>query len=383
MDNTRIQEILASNVLSPSYIVDEVALEYNLQILDSVQKKTGCKILLALKGFAMFSTFPQVRQYLTGVCASGLYEARLGREEFGKEVHVFAPAYGKDEFKQLLPIADHIVFNSFAQWDQFRPLVQKAKKKVSCGIRINPEYSEIEVQLYNPCAKYSRFGVKAEDFKQVPEGIEGIHFHTMCEQNSDVLERTLVVIEKKFGKFLSQVKWVNFGGGHHITRKDYDVERLCHLIVAFKKKYSTEVYIEPGEAVALNAGILVATVLDFVHNDMDIAILDTSAEAHMPDVLAMPYRPEILGAGKPNEFKHTYRLAGTTCLAGDVIGDYSFPAPLQRGSKLAFLDMAHYSMVKNTTFNGIPLPAIGIYTKDNQVKIVRKFEYEDYKNRLS
>jgi carboxynorspermidine decarboxylase len=383
MDDTRIQALLARPVPSPAYIVDEVALEHNLRILDRVQKQAECKILLALKGFAMFSTFPLVRQYLAGVCASGLYEARLGREEFGREVHVFAPAYGMDEFKQLLPIGDHIVFNSFAQWDQFRPLVQKAKNKVSCGIRINPEYSEIEVQLYNPCAKYSRFGIKAEDFKEVPEGIEGLHFHTMCEQNSDVLERTLAVIEKKFGKFLSQVKWVNFGGGHHITRKDYDVERLCRLINAFKNKYGTEVYLEPGEAVALNAGILVATVLDFVHNEMDVAILDTSAEAHMPDVLAMPYRPEILGAGKPNEYKHTYRLAGTTCLAGDVIGDYSFSAPLHRGSKLAFLDMAHYSMVKNTTFNGIPLPAIGIYTKDNQIKLVREFKYEDYKNRLS
>ena len=383
MDNQRIQALLAGDVPSPSYIVDEVALEHNLQILDRVQKQTGCKILLALKGFAMFSTFPLVRQYLAGICASGLFEARLGREEFGKEVHVFAPAYGESEFKLILPLADHIVFNSVAQWNLFRPLVQKAKRAVSCGIRINPEYSEIDVPLYNPCARYSRFGVKAGDFTRVPEGIEGLHFHTMCEQNSDVLERTLAVVEKRFGKILSQVKWVNFGGGHHITREDYDVERLCRLITAFKKKYGVDVYLEPGEGVALNAGILVSTVLDFVHNEMDIAILDTSAEAHMPDVLAMPYRPDVIGAGKPNELKYTYRLAGSTCLAGDVIGDYSFPVPLQRGSKLTFLDMAHYSMVKNTTFNGIPLPAIGIYTKDNQLKITRKFGYEDYKNRLS
>ncbi|OLS14259.1 MAG: carboxynorspermidine decarboxylase [Promethearchaeota archaeon CR_4] len=383
MDDDRIRPLLASDIPSPAYIVDELSLEHNLQILDQVQRQTGCKILLALKGFAMFNTFPLIRQYLAGVCASGLFEARLGREEFGKEVHVFAPAYGESEFKQILPLADHIVFNSIAQWNLFRPFVQKAKNKVSCGIRINPEYSEIEVQLYNPCVKYSRFGVKAGEFSHIPEGIEGLHFHTMCEQNSDVLERTLAVVEKKFEKFLSQVKWVNFGGGHHITREDYDVNRLCRLITDFKKKYSVNVYLEPGEAVALNAGILVATVLDIVHNDMDIAILDTSAEAHMPDVLAMPYRPEILGAGKPNEFQHTYRLAGSTCLAGDVVGDYSFPAPLNRGSKLAFLDMAHYSMVKNTTFNGIPLPTIVLYTKDNQLKVVRKFGYEDYKNRLS
>ncbi|HMF31361.1 MAG TPA: carboxynorspermidine decarboxylase [Candidatus Lokiarchaeia archaeon] len=383
MDPRRLREIALEDLPSPCYLVDEDSLEANLQILDNVQQQTGCKILLALKGFAMWATFPLVGQYLSGTCASGLYEARLGREEMGKEVHVFAPAFKEEELIQILQIADHVVFNSFAQWDRFKPIVQQSNRPVSCGIRINPEYSEIEVPLYNPCVPGSRFGVKAAEFPAVPNGIEGLHFHTLCEQGADVLERTLSVVEEKFGVFLPQVKWVNFGGGHHITRADYDIDLLCRLINEFKIKYGTEVYLEPGEAVALNAGVLVATVLDFVYNDINIAILDTSAEAHMPDVLAMPYRPEIVGAGKLGEYKYTYRLAGVTCLAGDVIGDYSFPEPLEIGSKIVLLDMAHYSFVKNTTFNGIPLPALALFTKDNGLQIIRQFRYEDYKNRLS
>src|SRR5271157_1325426 len=383
MDPRRLREIALEDLPSPCYLVDEDSLEANLQILDNVQQQTGCKILLALKGFAMWATFPLVGQYLSGTCASGLYEARLGREEMGKEVHVFAPAFKEEELIQILQIADHVVFNSFAQWDRFKPIVQQSNRPVSCGIRINPEYSEIEVPLYNPCVPGSRFGMKAAEFPAVPDGIEGLHFHTLCEQGADVLERTLAVVEEKFGTFLPQVKWVNFGGGHHITRADYDIDLLCRLINEFKIKYGTEVYLEPGEAVALNAGVLIATVLDFVYNDINIAILDTSAEAHMPDVLAMPYRPEIVGAGKLGEYKYTYRLAGVTCLAGDVIGDYSFPEPLEIGSKIVLLDMAHYSFVKNTTFNGIPLPALALFTKDNGLQIIRQFRYEDYKNRLS
>jgi carboxynorspermidine decarboxylase len=368
---------------SPSYIVDEKALEANLKILDAVQQRAGCKILLALKGFAMFSTFPLVSQYLAGTCASGLYEARLGYENFGKEVHVFAPAYKDDDFENILNYADHIVFNSFAQWQHFKPVVENSGNQVSCGLRINPGYSEIKTALYDPCGRFSRLGIRAEDFPEVPDGIDGLHFHCMCEQNSDTLERLLAVVEEKFGRFLSGLKWVNFGGGHHITRDDYDVDRLCNIITTFKEQYGTDVYLEPGEAIALNTGVLVATVIDIVQNEMDIAILDTSAEAHMPDVLAMPYRPEIIGAGKPGEFEHTYRLGGETCLAGDIIGDFSFPEPLQAGSKLIFTDMAHYSMVKNTTFNGIPLPSIVLVDAEGNIKTLRKFGYDDYKQRLS
>ncbi|HME51076.1 MAG TPA: carboxynorspermidine decarboxylase [Candidatus Lokiarchaeia archaeon] len=384
MDSDRFREIALNPAIpSPSYIVDEKALEDNLKILDSVQQRTGCKILLALKGFAMFSTFPLVSQYLAGTCASGLYEARLGREEFGKEVHVFSPAYKDDEFEGILNLADHVVFNSFAQWQRFKPVVQDSGMQVSCGLRINPEYSEIKTALYDPCGKYSRLGIRVSDFNEVPEEIEGLHFHCMCEQNSDTLERLLDNVEEKFGRFLPGLKWVNFGGGHHITRDDYDVDRLCNIITSFKQKYDVDVYLEPGEAIALNAGVLLATVIDIMQNEMEIAILDTSAEAHMPDVIAMPYRPEIIGAGKPGEFEHTYRLGGETCLAGDVIGDYSFPEPLQPGSRLVFTDMAHYSMVKNTTFNGIPLPSIVLVDKEGEIKSIRTFGYEDYKQRLS
>lgn len=371
---------------TPCYVVDEGRLESNLKRLDEVQSRTGCKILLALKGFAMFSTFPLIRRYLRGAAASSLSEARLAAEEFQREVHVYAPAYRADEFPELIRCAHHIVFNSFAQWRAYKPVIERSGKPVRCGLRINPEHSEVKVALYDPCAKGSRLGVTLDQFQgQDLTGLSGLHFHTLCELNSDALERTLEAVEAKFGSYLAAMQWVNFGGGHHITRADYDVDRLCRVIQGFRQRYPhLDVYLEPGEAIALNTGVLVASVLDIVHNALDIAILDTSAAAHMPDVLEMPYRPNIVGGGQPGEFAHTYRLGGLTCLAGDVIGDYSFPEPLVTGSKLVFLDMAHYTMVKNNTFNGVGLPSIALYQPaTGQVRVVRKFGYEDYRTRLS
>lgn len=371
-------------VPSPSYIVDEGLLIKNLEKLKSVAERTGCKILLAQKGFSMFAVYPLIRQYLDGVTSSGVLEARLGYEEMGKEVHTYAPAFTEADFDEILSYSDHIVFNSFQQWNKFKERVHNHPKKIECGIRINPEYSEIEVDMYNPCFTHSRFGVTLDNFEPDQlDGIDGFHFHTMCEQNSDTLERTLQVIEEKFGNYLHQMKWLNFGGGHHITRPDYDIETLERSILYMKNKYDVDVYLEPGEAVALNTGFLVATVLDTLYNGMDIAILDTSASCHMPDVLEMPYRPEIIGAGLPNEKAYTYRFGGPTCLSGDVIGDYSFDHPLKPGDRLIFCDMAHYSMVKNNTFNGINLPSIVLNTLHDGPKVVQQFGYDDFKNRLS
>lgn len=375
-----------SKLVTPCYVVDEGKLAANLETLDKVQVRTGCKILLALKGFSMFSTFPQIRKVLKGAAASSLNEARLAFEEFGREVHVYAPAYREDEFAEVLGYANHMVFNSFAQWTRYKPLVQASGKAVRCGIRVNPQHSEVKVALYDPCSPGSRLGVTRDQFEgQDLSGLSGLHFHTLCELNSDALERTLPVVEAKFGSFLKDMKWINFGGGHHITRADYDVDRLCRVIGGFRERYPhLEVFLEPGEAIALNTGVLVASVLDIVHNAMDIAILDTSAAAHMPDVLEMPYRPQITGAGNPGELPCTYRLGGMTCLAGDVIGDYSFPAPLKVGDKLVFQDMAHYTMVKNNTFNGVGLPSIALHHPGSgQIEVVRRFGYEDYRNRLS
>ena len=333
----------------------------------------------------MHSTFPLVGQYLKGVTSSSLFEAKLGFEKMGKEVHVYAPAYVEHEMDELLSYVDHIVFNSYDQWNQYKEKVQSVKgKKIECGLRINPEYSEIETALYNPCAPFSRFGVTIENFRPDDlDGIDGLHFHTMCEQNSDTLERTIKVVEEKFGDSLHKMKWLNFGGGHHITRPDYDVEKLVNIINYIQDKYDVKVYLEPGEAVALNTGYLVATVLDIQKNGMELAILDTSATCHMPDVLEMPYRPIIIDAGQPNEFAYTYRLGGLTCLSGDVIGDYSFNEPLKAGDKLVFTDMAHYSMVKNHMFNGVNLPSIVSYNDEEGIKVIRQFGFEDYSNRLS
>lgn len=369
---------------SPSYVVDERLLTRNLEILQSVQERTGAKILLALKGFSMHSVFPLVGKYLAGVTSSSLFEARLGYEKMGKEVHAYAPAYADSEFDELLQYTDHIVFNSHSQWNRFKDKVQNAGKKIDVGLRINPEYSEIETQLYNPCAPYSRFGITLDNFNpEELDGIDGLHFHTMCEQNSDTLKRTIKVVDEKFGEYIKKMKWINFGGGHHITRPDYDIETLVESILFIKEKYDVDVYLEPGEAIALNTGYLVSTVLDIVHNGMDIAILDTSATCHMPDVLEMPYRPNIIDAGMPGENEYTYRLGGMTCLAGDVIGDYSFKEPLKPGDKIIFCDMAHYTMVKNHMFNGVNLPSIASYNEEEGLKVVRQFVYEDYSNRLS
>lgn len=370
---------------SPCYVIDMGKLRQNLEILKRVQDEADCKIILALKGFATFSTFPLIREYLSGTTASSVNEALLGHHEFGKEVHVYAPAYTPSEIEALLPITHHISFNSLNQFRKYKSTIENAGKGIRCGLRINPEYSEVEVEIYNPCATNSRLGIKASDLEdQDLGGISGFHFHTLCEQNSDTLARTLEVVVEKFSKWFPQLEWINFGGGHHITRKDYDVDLLIQVIRDFRKKFGLEVYLEPGEAIALNTGVLVAEVLDVIQNEMEIAILDTSATAHMPDVLEMPYRPQITGAGEPGKKAHTYRLGGLTCLAGDVIGDYSFDEPLRPGDRLEFQDMAHYTMVKNTCFNGVPLPSIALfYPEQKKLKLVRKFGYEDYRNRLS
>ncbi|WP_163560504.1 carboxynorspermidine decarboxylase [Halomonas sp. NO4] len=371
---------------SPAYVVDDALLRKNLELLGQVQAASGAKILLALKGFAMWDTFPLVSQYLVGTTSSGQDEARLGAETFGGEVHVYSPAFGDAEMDVVLRYADHLSFNSPGQWKRFRDTVAAAPRRVSCGLRVNPEHSTGAVPLYDPCAPGSRLGTRAVDLEPEDlEGLEGLHFHTLCEQNSDAFEGTLAAFEKKFGHYLANMQWMNFGGGHHITRADYDVERLVRVIRAFKARHPhLRVYLEPGEAIALNTGYLVCSVLDIVENDGPIAILDTSATAHMPDVLEMPYRPEIIGAGKPGEKAHTYRLGGSTCLAGDVIDSYSFDTPLTIGDRLVFTDMAHYTMVKNTTFNGIRLPSIcRVDEASRAVRTVKSFGYVDYMQRLS
>ncbi len=367
---------------TPCYVIDEAKIESNLKILKDVSERAGCKILLAQKAFSAFCLYPLIGEYLSGTTASGLYEARLGKEEMGKENHVFCGAYKDDEIDEIFEICDHIVFNSFNQWEKFRDKAIARKK--SCGIRINPEHSTQEHGIYDPCSFGSRLGVTRENFKlESLNGLEGLHFHTLCEQSSDALIETVAAVEEKFGDIIPKMKWVNFGGGHHITREDYDIEALINCIVSFKKKYGVEVYLEPGEAVALNAGYLVTEVLDTVKNGIDIAILDASAACHMPDVIEMPYRPPLYNSGKDGEKKYTYRLAGATCLAGDVIGDYSFDNPLNIGDKLIFEDMAIYSMVKNNTFNGMPLPSIAVLRKDGTIETVKSFGYEDFKYRLS
>lgn len=369
---------------SPCYLVDERLLKKNLEILDSVQQRTGCKILLALKGFSMYSTFPMVGKYLQGITASSLFEARLGFAEMGKEVHIYAPAYVEDEFAEIIRYCDHIVFNSFGQWRKYKTQVQNAQgKNIECGLRINPQYSEISTPIYNPCYEFSRLGITLPNFQpEELDGITGLHFHTLCEQNSDTLERTIKVVDEKFGAYLPKMKWLNMGGGHHITRPDYDLEALVRSIMFFQDKYGLEIYLEPGEAIALHTGYLVGTVLDIVDNGMKISILDASAACHMPDVLEMPYRPEIVGAGQPGEYAYTYRLGGNTCLAGDIIGDYSFQEPLKPGDRLVFCDMAHYTMVKNNMFNGVNLPSIALYNEVEGLKIIKNFGYEDYRSRL-
>lgn len=399
-----------SRTPTPMHIIDEVALTRNLEILRSIQERTGAKIILALKAFAQFSTFPLIRQYLPGATASSLSEARLAFEKFtdsgatGGEVHICAPAYSETEFAELLTYGDHIVFNSLTQWERFRGKVAEynrareteGRRLVECGLRLNPEHSEGHVALYDPCAPGSRLGTRRAtldgDGTRDPEaalaGLDGLHFHTLCEQGVEPLERTLAVVEEKFGPFFPGLRWINFGGGHHITRPDYNVERLCELIIDFRKRHpNLAVYLEPGEAVVLRTGVLVSRVLDVVPGppgEPPSVILDTSATAHMPDTLEMPYRAEILGAAEPGVLPFTYRLGGLTCLAGDVIGEYSFERELSFDDKIIFLDMSHYTMVKNTCFNGVGLPAIATgNTQTGELKVVKVFGYESYRDRLS
>ncbi len=371
-----------NSIPTPCYVIDESKLIKNLEILKSVMDRTGAKILLAQKAFSMYAMYPLIGKYLSGTTASSLFEARLGHEEMpGRETHIYAPAYSEKDFEEIIKICSHVVFNSFSQWKKYKDKVKNTN--IECGIRINPEYSEIETDIYNPCFKGSRMGVTLKNFEEDElDGISGLHFHTMCEQNSDVLHRTLPEIEKRFGKYLKQMKWLNFGGGHHITRDDYDIDLLCQSIEYMRDKYDLEIYLEPGEAVALNAGYLVSQVMDVVNNGIDIAILDTSAACHMPDVLEMPYRPPVLGSGKPDEKPYTYRFGGPTCLAGDIIGDYSFDEPLKAGDRIVFGDMAIYTTVKNNTFNGINLPHIAIKRGDGSIQIHKSFGYEDFKSRL-
>lgn len=369
---------------TPCYVIDENAIEKNCKILAGVIEKTGCHVLLAQKAFSNYAMYPLIGKYLSGTTASGLYEARLGKEEMGKENHVFAPAYKEADMDELVKICDHIVFNSISQLEKYK----EKCRNVSIGIRVNPEFSTQEGhEIYDPCGKGSRLGVTADLLKTADiNGIDGLHFHTLCEQNSDDLKKTLDVVEEKFDFLLRKVKWVNFGGGHHITRKDYDLELLCDCITHIKEKYNVKVYIEPGEAVALNAGYFVTTVLDKVKNSgITCLILDGSAACHMPDVLEMPYTPPLSGAGiiDSPEKEFDYRLGGNTCLAGDIIGNYRFDHEIQIGERLTFCDMAIYSMVKNNTFNGIPLPSIYAMDKNGDCRLIKSFGYNDFKERLS
>ncbi len=373
------RSIDVSSVETPCFITDLGALEKNLQLLASVQQRAGCTILLALKGFAQWSTFPLVRKYLAGATSSSVAEARLAREELGGEVHAYAPAYSDSEMRELVTLADHVVVNSPAQWRRHRETLARAG--VSTGLRVNHEHQEAETALYDPAGACSRLGTTRANLEDI-DGLDGLHFHSLCQNNSDALERAVAAFEAKFGEFIPRMKWVNFGGGHHITRPDYDVERLIRVVTQFRATWNVKVYLEPGEAVALGAGVLVAQVMDTFENGMPIAILDTSATAHMPDVLEMPYRPIIVDAGEPGAKAHTYRLGGMTCLAGDVIGDYSFDHPLAIGERLVFLDMAHYTMVKTTTFNGVRLPSIATHDR-GAITVHRRFGYRDYRDRLS
>lgn len=378
-------------VMTPAFVVDEGLLGQNLAVLADIKEQTDCKILLALKCFAMFSVFPLLKTVLDGICASSPHEARLGREEFGREVHTFAAAYSENDILDLAQTSDHLVFNSFGQLERYGELAQTTAlshgNKLQFGLRVNPEHSEGAVPIYDPCGPGSRLGIRKNQFygKQNQLGeISGLHWHNLCEQDADCLERTIDAVEKSFGSCLSQMKYINFGGGHHITRPDYNRKLLVDLINSFQEKWGTSVYLEPGEAVALNSGYLVTTVLDIVSADMEIAIIDSSVPAHMPDVLEMPYRPHIIGSGEVEEKEHSYRIGGLSCLAGDVAGEYSFSTPLQIGDKLVFTDMAIYTMVKTNSFNGVQLPSILLYrTEGDEMITIREFDYSDFKTRLS
>lgn len=408
-----VTRLSITRIPTPAFVIDMKALRKNASILKDVAEQSGAHILLAQKAYSCYATYPELSKYLSGTTASGYHEARLGYEEMGrpyrKETHVYAPAFTTEDMEALLPICDHIVFNSIAQWQMHRERIYEywntsgigpgSSERPACGLRINPEYSEIETEIYNPCAKGSRLGILREALDQalgnapvtsdswdasIFTGISGLHFHTHCEQGFEPLARTIKVIEEKFGDLLSlpQIKWLNLGGGHHITKDDYDRDGLISEVKRLSEKYNVTVYLEPGEAVAIDAGCLVGTVLDIVENGMKIAILDVSAACHMPDVLEMPYRPPLYNSYEPDEKPFTYRLAGNTCLAGDVIGDYSFEKELKVGDRLYFGDMAMYTMVKDNTFNGMPLPSIWILEENGQATCYKTFGYEDYKSRL-
>lgn len=375
-----------SKIPSPAFVLDEKLLRKNLELIDRVQKEAGIEIILAFKGFAMWSAFPLVRQYLKGATASSLNEARLCYEEMKTRAHVYSPVYFENEFDELLKYTSHMVFNSMNQFEKFYPKTQQTDHKISCGIRVNPEFSDVETDLYNPSAKGSRLGVGSDEFPdELPEGIEGIHFHVLCESDSYSLENVLHNLEQKFGKHLHQVKWVNMGGGHLMTREGYDHRHLIQLLKYFKVKYNVQIIIEPGSAIAWDTGVLISTVQDVVeHKEIKTAILDISFTAHMPDTLEMPYRPKIIGASEPVEnSKHLYRLGGVSCLAGDFMEAYDFGKALIPGDLVVFKDMIHYTMVKTTMFNGVNHPAIAIWTENERLKIVREFTYEDFKGRLS
>lgn len=381
-------ELPLASLPSPCFVVDRAAVERNLQILADVQQRSGAKILAALKAFSMWHFGEVTGQYLSGTCASGLHEAQLGKDYYGGEVHCYSAGFKAAELEQVLTIADHVVFNSFNQWQQFAPLIHAAKAsrpQLQFGLRINPQHSEGAVALYDPCAAGSRLGIPLAAFDgQNLDGISGLHFHTLCEQGLEPLRRTLAAVEAQFGHLLPNLAWVNFGGGHHITAADYDREGLIELIQDFRQRYNVQVYLEPGEAIAINTGVLIAEVVDIIDNNGRIAILDTSATCHMPDTLEMPYRPHIRASGVAHEKAHTYRLGGMTCLAGDVINEYSFDSPLHIGDRLVFDDMSHYTMVKTTTFNGINLPAIAVWhPKEQRAELIKTFGYNDFKQRLS
>ncbi|GHF33168.1 carboxynorspermidine decarboxylase [Deinococcus metalli] len=393
-----VESIDWAAIPSPAFVLDESRLRRNLALIEYVQRESGAQIIVAFKGFSMWSAFPVLREYgITGATASSLNEAILAKEEMQGEVHVYAPAYADEDFPRVLDLADHLVFNSFSQWARFRPQVEAARaagKTVHVGIRVNPEYAEVETDLYNPAGPYSRLGVTRREFREdLLDGVDGLHFHTLCEKDSDTLERTLEVLERNFGEFLPRMTWVNFGGGHLMTREGYDIDRLIRVVRAFREKWGVHVILEPGSAFGWQTGWLVSRVLDVVHNVKDAALLDVSVSAHMPDVLEMPYRPRILGAGDPPEHDHreavdapaghAYLIGGTTCLAGDVVGEYVFGRPLEVGDRVVFDDMIHYTMVKTTFFNGVKHPDIGILHVDGSYERVRTFGYEEFKAKLS
>ncbi len=376
-------EIL-SQLPSPCWLLEEQLLEQNLQILSEIKACTGVKILLALKGYALWHSFDLVSQYLDGCCASGLHEATLAAEKFGKEVHTYSPAFKEEELEPIAKMSHHLVFNSPTQIERFASSAKTYNPDISLGLRVNPEVSYAPTTLYNPCGLYSRLGPRSTQVDNaILKNIEGLHFHALCEEDATALESVLWAFEEKFGRALPHLKWVNFGGGHHITKEGYDREKLIEILNNFKSRYPhLEVYLEPGEAVGWETGALISTVLDIVHNGIDIAILDSSAEAQMPDTIIMPYRAEVRGGAPAKEKPHSYRLAGNTCLAGDIMGDYSFDAPLQIGDRIIFEDQMHYTMVKASTFNGIPLPSIAVLKKDGTIEILRTFDYEDFRDRL-